>query len=186
MRKFLALAGAILFLAATTGGDAKKPYADVLAERVRASYSQIGVRIDSAVLLKIIHTAKEELPQAFPDGSIDLSHVLAICAVESQFYPMAKGGLKEVGLFQILRPKKALNALSLEGFNPFDVETNTLMGIHVLRDKYLRYKNVTKAIIAYNGVVKKRDGWDKTYLLKFRRQHARIVRAIREAKAYQS
>lgn len=162
--------------------DKKLIFQKSLAQEIDAYYHGRRINTSAKVIWQVIDEAQKTLPAYFPNGEVGLDHVLAIAALESGFYPTAKGAAGEVGIFQILRPRDAMEGIGRPGQDPFNVRNNTQMGILVLNNKFRTHGNTNRAIIAYNGVVRRRDGtWDDQYLMKFRKNHAMILRMIRKA-----
>jgi hypothetical protein len=191
MKRSTILAGIFLGIIMITNSNGTKAPRDErnlifqknLAEEIDAYYHDKHINTSSKVIWQVIDEAQRTLPVYFKNNEFSLEHVLAIAAVESDFYPNAIGAAGESGIFQILHAKKVMNGIGRPGQDPMDVRNNTQMAILVLNNKLRAYGTQTRAIIAYNGTVKRSDGsWDDKYLLRFRKKHAIILKMIQRAK----
>jgi soluble lytic murein transglycosylase-like protein len=90
--------------------------------------------------------------------------ILAIIMTESMFRPDAVSPKKAMGLMQIMHHKKYITPV--DGVeSPFDINCSVKAGLECLKRKYDMFGDERKAIIAYWGIVKRKDGtWvDKYY-----------------------
>lgn len=92
----------------------------------------------------IIETAKKR--------SVDPVLVLAVIEKESGYNPDASGDNgKSQGLMQIWRSAHEKRMKKLGAVNLYDPRDNVLVGIDILAEKLKSYKDVEKALIAYNA-----------------------------------
>ncbi len=139
-------------------------YLMTVAHEIDAFYYKRGIRTDAEVIWEVIDEISIQLPKVFPDGPFVLSDIITIASHESNFKKNAVAKHGERGIFQILDWKGGLKAIGKPNGDAFDPRTSVRMGLHVLRQKYDRFKNYRKSIIAYNGVVLEENRqWDETY-----------------------
>ena len=111
--------------------------------------------------LKHIRTTLAVYLSSSPYTEKDL---VALAMIESSFNQYAVGSKKEKGLFQITpAASKALGVYQ----NEFDIAVNTEMAVRTLKEKYDTYKDYKKGLIAYNGVVPTKNGWQLKYWRRF-------------------
>lgn len=165
----------------------------LLAQAIDDQYHRLGMRTSSKIVWDIIQEANSILPSYFPNNEIDLLDVLAIASCESQFYEKTKGTKGEIGLFQLLDAKTELTLIGKPDGNPWDPRISTHLGISHLAGKYQKYQDRRKAIIAYNGVIRYKDGtWEERYWRYFTKKRqemekiARKVDGLKMAQLHQS
>jgi soluble lytic murein transglycosylase-like protein len=94
--------------------------------------------------------------------------MLALGKVESSYDKHAISGAGAVGIFQIM-PQWHFNKMKTAKTNvgtpePFSIETNTYIGMWVLRDCIDKWKNISGALLCYNGSNAKPNGYDTKVL----------------------
>jgi len=101
------------------------------------------------------------------DYPFDTNDILAIIMVESRFNPKAISHKNARGIMQIIDPKAHIK--KIDGVeDPFDIKCSVYGGLLCLKEKFDYTKDKRKAIIAYNGIVKNKDGtWNDKYYKKF-------------------
>ncbi len=107
-------------------------------------------------------------PSFFPDNEVPFEYVLSVALVESGLNPLERGTHGERGFLQVMDWRELLGRYGSAGRTSepneaFCPDVSVRMGLHVLRYKWKRYKNVKKTIMAYNGLVRRGRGWDQTY-----------------------
>ncbi len=139
-------------------------YLMIVAHEIDAFYYKQGIRTDAEVIWEVIDEISIQLPKVFPNGPFVMSDIITIASHESNFRKNAVAKHGERGVFQILDWKGGLIAIGKPKGDAFDPRTSVQMGLHVLRQKYDRFKDYRKTIIAYNGVVLEENRqWDETY-----------------------
>lgn len=96
---------------------------------------------------------------------IDEKIVLAIIKVESTFNQNAISSYGAFGLMQVV-PKmhidKLKTILAESGSpNPFDIDTNLILGIRIFKECQTRQKTLEKSLQCYNGSVGLDNGYDR-------------------------
>jgi len=100
----------------------------------------------------IVVAVEKYTPISFTKGSpFETEDFLALAATESGFKPDAVSFAGARGVFQILDWRSALVEIKEMNGDPFDIETNLRMAIHILKQKYNTHKDWRESIIAYNG-----------------------------------
>ena len=130
-------------------------------------------------VFRAISAAQRFMPVLLgPDYPFDIYDILAIIMVESRFNPHAVSHKKAKGIMQIIDPR--LHIKEIDGDeDPFDIECNVYGGILCLKEKYDHTKDKRKAIIAYNGIVKRKNGtWKDSYYKKVMEQKTVIMRLL--------
>lgn len=120
------------------------------ASRIVDYYYRQGTPVRFSVVKKTLEAIDYYLPHYFPDGPFTNKDLIAMAMVESSFQQYLVGTSGEKGIFQIMEDMS--NAMGVKK-NQFDIETNTELGLFVLKEKYNQFPDYRKAIIAYNGVV---------------------------------
>ncbi|RMG91663.1 MAG: lytic transglycosylase domain-containing protein [Zetaproteobacteria bacterium] len=100
---------------------------------------------------------------------LDPDLILAVIAVESQFDHFAVSNVGAVGLMQVMPFWK--EELGSKEDNLLNIETNIRYGCAILRHYLDRYKNLDRALAAYNGSLGSRK-----YVLKVHRMMKRFER----------
>ena len=134
------------------------------AEEINDYYARFDVTTRVDVIKKTLQSIDKLLPKYFPDGPYKRKDILAIAMVESSFYKFLVGGSGEYGIFQIMPESCKWIGITK---NQFQVQVNTELALAVLKKKFDEHQNYKLAIIAYNGIVKKRGKIDETYWEKF-------------------
>ena len=98
------------------------------------------------------------------DTPFSVLDILAIIMTESRFNPDAVSPKDAMGIMQIMHHKKYITPV--DGVeSPFDINCSVKAGLECLKRNYDMFGDERKAIIAYWGIVKRKDGtWvDKYY-----------------------
>jgi len=131
-----------------------------------------GNKIDTTVVVPMLMAIDKNLPVFFPSGPFTRNDFIAIAWVESDFNQMEYGTHGERGLFQIM-PDEFRDWGVTDHF--YGAKTNTRMAFRVLRGKYARWHDYKKAIIAYNGVVRRKNGaWSEKYWVAFKKRKDKV------------
>lgn len=136
----------------------------VEADRL-ASYlyrSNVAVRTD--VIVETLKAVDKYLPKYFPSGPYKRQDFIAMALAESCFNPYLIGKAGEKGVFQIMEESSSDMGVTK---NQFDVETNTELAMFVLSQKFQKFPDYKKAIIAYNGYVVKHGKLSEIYWKRF-------------------
>jgi soluble lytic murein transglycosylase-like protein len=102
--------------------------------------------------------------------NLDPALILSIQAVESRFKQHAVSSAGALGLMQFI-PSWHLNKVKamteekkLANPDVFDPESNIFMGSWIMKDCMNVQKNVSKALLCYNGSLKSPNGYDEKVL----------------------
>lgn len=159
-----------------------KSYLMTVANEIDSFYYDKGIRTDAEVIWEVIDEISIQLPKVFPKGPFVMSDIITIASHESNFKKNAVAKHGERGIFQILDWKRGLAAIGQPKGDAFDPRTSVRMGLYVLRQKYNRFKDYRKTIIAYNGVVlEENKKWDETYWKLFVARKRIIQRLMNKA-----
>jgi hypothetical protein len=127
-----------------------------------------GVPVSTKTIKEVLETIDCLLPKYFPNGPYTREDFIAIAWLESGFNQYEIGTHGEKGIFQIMPDEFDENNVKL---NKYDISTNTQMCMMVLGDKFQKFPDYKKAIIAYNGVVRtKRGKWSEKYWKAFEKR----------------
>lgn len=154
---------------------------ELLHYKIASKLNDYYYRFNKPVRIKVIHEVLDALdiylPRYFPDGPYTVKDMLAIGMVESNFDQYLTGRHKEYGIFQIMPKSSRWMGVTK---NQFDVTVNTELALFVLKKKFEKYKDYKMAIIAYNGLVKKRGKVSEKYWNKFIKYRRAIDDILRE------
>lgn len=153
---------AFLFLLVLVGGIAYVTYDGVkdqkeFIEHTQKTLAENSYDCNPKLLNEIYEYGTHSLGSFFPNGPFNIKDVIAIAAVESKFDRYAVGTHGEEGLFQIYRADRILEGLNIPNANIFDVSTNVEAFCFELHEKFLKYHDYFKAIVAYNGAPPKNE-----------------------------
>ena len=130
-----------------------------------------------------VYVAINAINRFFPivfdgDYPFDLYDILAIIMTESSFNPDAISSKKALGIMQIMDPR--LHIKEIDGIrDPHDINCSVYGGLLCLKQKYNYTKDKKKAIIAYNGIVKRKDGtWKEGYYNKVMENKGMILKKL--------
>jgi len=104
--------------------------------------------------------------------------IVSIIMTESTFNPKAISPKKAMGIMQIMNHQKYIT--EVDGVkSPFDINCSVKAGLECLQRKYELFGDKKKAIIAYWGVVKRKDGsWEDEYYNKVMENKAIIQKVL--------
>lgn len=112
------------------------------------------------------------LPKYFPNGPFKREDFVAMAWLESGFNQYETGTHGEKGIFQIMPDEFVVNNIKN---SKYDVNINTELCMIILKQKYAKYPDYKKAIIAYNGVVRSKHGrWNEKYWKAFERRRLTV------------
>ena len=153
-------------------------YSGQMSEPYKRALIHVNHRNDVIESINAIHRF---LPQVMgPEYPFDVLDVIAIILVESEFNPNAISHKNAKGLMQLVDTKKYIKRIDGKR-DPFDINCNIYGGLLCLKDKYDVWKDKEKAIMAYYGVIKKKDGtWSTCYLDKVSKTRSTIEDIIEE------
>jgi hypothetical protein len=127
-----------------------------------------GTPVSTKTIKETLETIDKLLPKYFPNGPYRREDFIAMGWLESGFNQFEIGTHGEKGIFQIMPDEFNSNSVKL---NKYDIETNTQMCMLVLKDKYAKFPDYKKAIIAYNGVIRTKKGkWNEKYWKAFEKR----------------
>jgi len=130
------------------------------------------VHTDNDVVVAMLKAIDVNMPKFFPDGPFNHNDFIAMAWLESEFRQMEDGTHGEKGIFQIM-PDEFKDWGVTKYF--YGVNTNTKMAFRVLNGKYKKWHDYKRSIIAYNGVVKLRNGkWSEKYWRAFQKRKMKV------------
>lgn len=130
------------------------------------------VRINQDVMVAMLKSIDLNMPKFFPNGPFTRNDFIAIAWLESSFRQYEDGTHGEKGLFQIM-PDEFADWHVTKNF--YNVSVNTKMSFRVLNGKYKRWHDYKKSIIAYNGVVRLKNGkWSEKYWKAFLKRKEKV------------
>ena len=134
-----------------------------------------------------VFTAIEAVNRFMPgimgdDHPFTVFDVLAIIMTESRFDPDAVSSKDAMGIMQIMEHKKYIT--SVDGVNsPFDINCSVKAGLECLKRKYDLFGDKKKSIIAYWGIVERKDGsWKDKYYNKVMENKEIIMKILEDKK----
>jgi hypothetical protein len=183
----LLLVGLVLFVPSLTiGEDAPiqiRSYSEAVESHENLTYAgqaailshlllKEKVKVDREVVAAMLKAIDKNMPNYFPHGPFNRNDMIAIAWLESEFRQFEDGTHGEKGLFQIMPDEFASYGVTQYFYG---VNTNTKMGFRVLNGKYQRWHDYKKSIIAYNGVVRLRNGkWSEKYWKAFLKRKEKV------------
>jgi hypothetical protein len=189
--KFL-LVGLFLFVPSLTIGEdfpiQVRSYSEAAYSNINLTYAGQAVILSNLLLKEKVHIDREvvttmlkaidaNMPKFFPKGPFNRNDFIAIAWLESSFRQYEDGTHGEKGLFQIMPDEFAEWHVNPKYF--YGVNTNTKMGFRVLSGKYKRWHDYKKTIIAYNGVVRLKNGkWSEKYWKAFLKRKEKVDLAL--------
>jgi hypothetical protein len=128
------------------------------------------VPVTAKVVAKMLKAIDRNIAKFYPNGPFTRNDFIALAWLESEFHQYENGTHGERGLFQIM-PDEFAGWGVTENF--YDINVNTKMGFRVMNGKYVQWKDYKKAIQAYNGIVKLKNGrWSDKYWKAFSKRRA--------------
>lgn len=130
------------------------------------------VHVNHDVVIHMLKAIDLNMPKFFLNGPFTRNDFIAIAWLESSFRQYEDGTSGEKGLFQIMPDEFASWHVTKNFYN---VNVNTKMGFRVLNGKYKKWHDYKKAIIAYNGVVRLKNGkWSEKYWKAFQKRKEKV------------
>lgn len=130
-------------------------------------------KVDKEVVIAMLKAIDVNMPKFFPNGPFTRNDFIAIAWLESSFRQFEDGTHGEKGLFQIMPDEFESYYVNPKYF--YGVNTNTKMAFRVLNGKYKIWHDYKKAIIAYNGVVRLKNGkWSEKYWKAFQKRKEKV------------
>lgn len=105
-----------------------------------------------------------------PEFNLDPVLVLSIQAVESRFRQYAVSSAGALGIMQFIpswhldKMKAVVSNEKIKKPDVFDIESNIYIGSWVMKDCMAAQKEVSKALLCYNGSLKNPNGYDTKVL----------------------
>jgi hypothetical protein len=129
-------------------------------------------KVNKEVVIQMLKAIDLNMPKFFPNGPFTRNDFIAMAWLESEFRQFEEGTSGEKGIFQIMPDE--FEAYGVKKYF-YGVNTNTKMAFRVLSGKYQRWKDYKKAIIAYNGVVRLKNGkWSEKYWKAFLKRKEKV------------
>jgi hypothetical protein len=129
---------------------------------------QEGTPVSTKVIKETLEAIDATLPKYFPNGPYTREDFVAMAWLESGFDKYSLGTHNEKGIFQIMPDEYADNQVTQ---NKYDIKTNTKLCMIVLLGKFHSYPDYKKAVIAYNGVIRMKNGkWNEKYWKSFQKR----------------
>jgi hypothetical protein len=120
-----------------------------------------GLSTTILVIERALESIDYYLPRYFPGGPFHRDDLIALAWLESGFHQYEGGTHGERGLYQIMPDEFAAYHVTSDFY---DIDMQTRMALHVLRDKHDRWHDYKLTIQAYNGIVRTKDGcWSERY-----------------------
>lgn len=141
------------------------------AARIVDYYYKQGIPVRFNVIKETLESIDKFLPVYFPNGPFTNKDFIAMAMIESDFNQYLVGTSGEKGIFQIMEESSKWMGVTK---NQYDVDVNTELAMFVLNEKFKKFPDYHKAIIAYNGVVIRQKGWDQTYWKKFTKARTNV------------
>ena len=127
-----------------------------------------GTPVSTKTIKETLETIDLLLPKYFPNGPYTREDFIAMAWLESGFNQFEIGTHQEKGIFQIMPNEFVEGDVKL---NKYDILTNTQLCMSVLQGKFQKFPDYKKAIIAYNGVVRNKNGrWSEKYWKSFEKR----------------
>lgn len=114
-----------------------------------------GLPVHIQVVVVMLKEIDKNIVQFYPDGPFTRNDFIALAWIESGFSQYEGGTHGERGIFQIVPDE--FHDFNVHK-NYYNVDLNTCMAFRVLDGKYKKYGDYKKAIMAYNGLVKFKNG----------------------------
>lgn len=131
-----------------------------------------GTPVHMTVVVSMLKEIDKNLAKCYPEGPFTRNDFIALAWVESEFKQYIGGTHGEKGIFQIMPDE--FHDYNVHT-NYYNVDVNTHMAFRVLDGKYKKYKDYKKAIQAYNGVVKLKNGkWSEKYWHSFEKRRIAV------------
>jgi len=134
------------------------------AEEINDYFARFDVTTRVDIIRQTLKAIDKLLPKYFPEGPYKRKDIITIAMIESSFDKFLVGGSGEYGIFQIMPESCKWMGITK---NQFEIEVNTELALFVLKKKFDEHENYKLAIIAYNGLVKRKGKIDETYWGKF-------------------
>lgn len=135
-----------------------------------------GTPVHMTIVVTMLKEIDKNLIKYYPEGPFTRNDFIALAWVESEFKQFEGGAHGERGIFQIMPDE--FRDFDIHK-NYYNVDVNTHMAFRVLGSKYKRYHDYKKAIMAYNGLVKYKNGkYSQKYWKAFEKRRLTIDMAL--------
>lgn len=139
-----------------------------------------GTPVHINVVIEMLKEIDKNLLKYYPEGPFTRNDFIALAWVESEFRQYEVGTHKEKGLFQIMPDE--FGDFNVHK-NYYSVDINTEMSFRVLSVKYKKHQDYKLAIMAYNGLVKAKNGkYSQKYWKAFERRKIAVDLVLTENK----
>jgi len=129
-----------------------------------------GTPVSTRTIKETLEAIDKFVPKYFPNGPYTREDFVAMAWLESGFNQFEVGTHGEKGIFQIMPDEYQDNNIKL---NKYDIATNTELCMTVLQAKFHKFPDYKKAVIAYNGVVRNKNGkWSEKYWKGFEKRRS--------------
>jgi Transglycosylase SLT domain len=127
-----------------------------------------NIPVTTEVVVKMLKAIDHDIPKFYPKGPFTRNDFIALAWLESAFHQYEKGTHGECGLFQIM-PDEFADWQVKKNF--YNININTIMAFRVLNGKYVKWHDYKKAIQAYNGIIRLKNGkWSEKYWKAFEKR----------------
>ena len=142
------------------------------AERLNDLLFREGTPVHIKVVIDMLKNIDKNLELYYPNGPFTKNDFIALGWIESEFKQYEGGTHGEKGIFQIMPDEfKDFDVTK----NYYNVDVNTEMAFRVLNGKYRKYTDYKKAIMAYNGLVRFKNGkYSEKYWRAFQKRKVAI------------
>jgi len=107
------------------------------------------------VVIDMLKEIDKDLVKFYPNGPFTRTDFITLAWLESEFKQYEGGTHGERGIFQIMPDE--FRDFDVHK-NYYNVDVNTLMAFRVLQSKYQKYPDYKTAIMAYNGLIRFKNG----------------------------
>jgi Transglycosylase SLT domain len=129
-----------------------------------------GTPVSAKTIKETLEAIDKFVPKYFPNGPYTREDFVAMAWLESGFNQFETGTHGEKGIFQIMPDEFKDNNIKL---NKYDICTNAELCMCVLQEKYQKFPDYKKAVIAYNGVIRSKHGkWNEKYWRAFEKRRS--------------
>ena len=131
-----------------------------------------GTAVNTQVVVTMLKEIDKDLATYYPKGPFTRNDFIALGWLESEFRQYERGTHGERGIFQIMPDE--FSDFDIHK-NYYNVDINTQMAFRVLDGKYQKHKDYKLAIMAYNGLVKMKNGhYSKKYWKSFEKRRIAV------------
>ncbi len=135
-----------------------------------------GTPVNMDVLVSVLKEIDVNVAKYFPNGPFTRTDFIAMGWLESEFRQFEVGTHGERGIFQIM-PNHFVNYKITKNY--YAVDVNTRMAFRVLGHKYEKWHDYKTAIMAYNGLVKFKNGrYSQQYFSTFNKRKVEVELAL--------